>query len=369
VIVAIEDGERTIPADRLLRLIVPGGTAEDVGAPWVELRDGSVLPVVSFSVGGATASLVPRGSMESISLPIGEILAVRLQSRTPEIDAQWQELRDAAPAADLLVVRRDDAIDYLDGVLGEIDEEHVRFTLDGEEVLVARKKVDGLLYYRGTADKPPAPAALLVAGGGMRLAVQRLDLSGNRLDVTTASGLRIALDRQSLVSIDYSSGKLLYLGDLDPRVRKVVPLVALPSDTEIVAGADGPFIDHGFFSRQLIIRTPRKERGRTTWEKVSYDRGVAIRSRTELVYRLPRGFRRFQTIAGIDADLGKLGDVRLVISGDERILYDEPIRGEIGPAEIDLDVADVRRLSVLVDYGDNGDAGDRLYLCNARLTK
>jgi hypothetical protein len=100
-----------------------------------------------------------------------------------------------------------------------------------------------------------------------------------------------------------------------------------------------------------------------------YKKGVAIHSRTTMVYRLPDRFRRFSALAGIDERVHPRGNVRLVIHGDERELLNVTVAGTEKAKPIDLDVTGVRRLTILVDFGDDLDVADHLDLCEARLTK
>ena len=84
---------------------------------------------------------------------------------------------------------------------------------------------------------------------------------------------------------------------------------------------------------------------------------------------MPAPFARFQAIAGIDEAARASGKVRLVVRGDDRVLMETTISGNDAPRPIDLDIKDVRRLTILVDFAGNLTAGDRLLLCNARIVK
>ena len=74
-------------------------------------------------------------------------------------------------------------------------------------------------------------------------------------------------------------------------------------------------------------------------------------------------------MAGIDPSTSAAGNVRLVISGDDRVLLETEIAGDKPPQSIQLDIAGVKRLKFLVDYGQNLDTGDWLNLCEARIAK
>ena len=49
--------------------------------------------------------------------------------------------------SDLLVVRKDETLDYHQGVLGDVTDDVVQFELDGEQLAVKRSKVFGLVYH------------------------------------------------------------------------------------------------------------------------------------------------------------------------------------------------------------------------------
>jgi hypothetical protein len=100
-----------------------------------------------------------------------------------------------------------------------------------------------------------------------------------------------------------------------------------------------------------------------------YAKGLAMHSRTELVYRLADRYRRFVAVVGIDDTARPRGNVRLVISGDDRVLFEAVVAGTDVPKPIELDMTGVRRLSILADFGDDLDVGDHLDLCEARLLK
>jgi hypothetical protein len=62
--------------------------------------------------------------------------------------------------------------------------------------------------------------------------------------------------------------------------------------------------------------------------------------------------------------------VRLLIRDDQgRELLQTVIAGNEPPRPIELDISGVRRLVIVVDFGDRLSSGDCLLLCNARLSK
>jgi hypothetical protein len=61
--------------------------------------------------------------------------------------------------------------------------------------------------------------------------------------------------------------------------------------------------------------------------------------------------------------------VRLVVTGDDRVLFDQIISATHPPLDLDVEITGVRRLRILADFGDDLDVADYLNLCEARLTK
>ncbi|HEY2826653.1 MAG TPA: NPCBM/NEW2 domain-containing protein, partial [Pirellulales bacterium] len=95
----------------------------------------------------------------------------------------------------------------------------------------------------------------------------------------------------------------------------------------------------------------------------------SLYSRTAIDYRVPAGMKKFKATAGIDDSVRDIGNIRLKISADGKTLFDKPVTGKDVPVELDLEVAGAKRLSILVDYGDQFDAGDYLDLADARMLK
>ncbi|MBN1854367.1 MAG: NPCBM/NEW2 domain-containing protein [Pirellulales bacterium] len=372
-ILTTEHGDVSIQSDQLFLVHFGDGitTPTPWAATWVELRDGSQLPVAAFTIKNKVATLELPEAMNHppISVPITQLAAVRFQPPSPKTDTEWKTLRASAPVADLLVIRHEESVDHVAGLLGDIDENVIHFEVDGESIPVPREKVYGLLYYQRESHIRKVPLCTVIARDETRLAATRLILIDAILSVCTESGLDISLPLSQIHHLDYSAGKLVYLLDLTPRSSQSSPFIDMPPGAELLRDAEGPIFDRGFFTAKPILRFRSQEQQRAKWEAASYDRSIGMRSRSELTYRLPEGFRRLQAHVGIDAELGDRGAARLIVQGDDKTLFDEEIEGRQGAMALDLDIDKVRYLKFLVDYGAEGDIGDRIYLCDPRIIK
>ncbi|MHC4177906.1 MAG: NPCBM/NEW2 domain-containing protein, partial [Planctomycetota bacterium] len=157
--------------------------------------------------------------------------------------------------------------------------------------------------------------------------------------------------------IDFSRGKIVFLSDLEPESVTYTPYFgtgkALPLLTKFYALRKDKNLQSG--PLQLAEKT--------------YKKGLALHSRTRVVYRLPGRFSRFQAVAGIDNAVRPRGNVRLVIHGDDRVLLEATVTGADPPQPIDLDISGVRRITILADFGEEMDVADHLDLCEARILK
>jgi hypothetical protein len=326
-------------------------------AVWVELVDGAALLATDYTVKDrkATIALCDGGPLE---VATRDIAAVRLQPGSETADKEWARIQNMKLDGDVLVVRKDDAIDYHKGVLGDVDDKTVGLDLDGEKIPVKRAKVHGLIYYHAANRDLPGAICVLADAAGMRWPVRTLALNEKQeLEWTTPCGLKVVRPLAAVAAVDFSGGKVIYLSDLKPDSVQWAPFFGTAQQLPSVAEFYAPRMDQNLSSKPLQL------------DKTRYPKGVSLHSRTELVYRLPGRFSRFKAIAGIDDEVAPNGHVRLVIRGDDQVLFDGPIAGGDKPKSLDLDIGGVKRLTILVDFGEKLDVGDHLDLCLARISK
>ncbi len=219
-----------------------------------------------------------------------------------------------------------------------------------------RAKVFGFVYHHGAGDGPPPPVCRVTDASGSLWSARSVALAG-KLQWITSTGLNVSAPLEDVLRLDFSQGKLLYLSDLKPDSITWTPYFGADRPLPALRLFYAPRFNRGFDSEPLKLGG------------VVYSKGLALFARTELVYRLPKGFSRFRAVAGADETGGTSGKVRLTVRGDDRVLIQHDYSGKDAPQTIELDVAGVRRLTILVDFGDSLGTGDRLLLCNARIVK
>jgi len=340
-----------------LRLALSAGRAESTAGFQVGLIDGSRLNVTSFetTVKEFTAEHAVLGT---IKLPLSAVRSVRLSPPEAKLEPLWQQILEKSSKNDQIVLRKQDVLDHLDGVVGVINSESIRFLLDGDEIAVKREKAFGIVYAR----KPSAVklAAQVELINGDQLSVRGVTADEGGWQIESASGLSAKLNYETVARVDFSLGKVVYLSAVEPRSVKYTPGIQaiLPEEAEF----------RWEFRRDRNLDGKPLRLGQKT-----YSRGLAIHSKTELKYRLGGEFRRFQAMLGIDDEISRFGETTVRILGDRQELFAADIRPRQTPIAVDLDVANVVELEIIVDFGPDkpgrDDIGDRVHLADARLVK
>ena len=187
--------------------------------------------------------------------------------------------------------------------------------------------------------------------------------------MTTIGGAKLSWPLDDVHFADFSAGKVVFLSDLEPASEQRTPLVGLPASALLAANYGRPRRDQSPYGGPLTLWFPGGDSLASAGHTQTFGKGLALRSRTEQVYRLPRGFTRLVGVAGIEPATSGDGSTRLIITGDERPLVDAEITGNQSPLPIELNIAGVKRLKIVVDYGQNLDTGDWLNLCDVRIVK
>jgi hypothetical protein len=354
-------GKLELPHDEVLFVRPKSSIAIETAAPpkpsvWIDLVDGSRLTGANLTIKKGVATLVLKDGA-TIDLPSKSIHKVRFAAPDDRQSAAWPENVADSAAGDLLAVRKNGNVDFLSGVVGDLNAETIEFQFSGETIPVKRAKVDGFILFQKEADKLPAAAGTVDDARGWHLQARSIALVDDKLEVTLLSGAVIQEPWELVRRLDYSSGKLTYLSDLEPQSVQWTPFIKFGTAVEGLSHYYGLRRDEGREHQPLRIA------GKT------FTKGVSIYSRTLATYRLPAGMKKFQAVAGIDDAVREGGVVRLEISADGKSLFNQTINGSNSPVALDLDISGARKLSILVDYGDDFDAGDYLDLGDARMLK
>jgi hypothetical protein len=298
------------------------------------------------------------------------IRSVELQPPSEATKTAWRELGRKELEGDvLLVVKREgESVDYLSGVVGDVSPDQAEFEWDGERLEVKRARIAGIAYYHPKERELPDAICELTTADGSLIPVRKVSFSEQTATVTTPAGVELRVAVGDLRRADFSRGKLAYLSDLQPAEAKWEARIAPPPGAQLI-GAQGQPRSNVSFTGSPISLLWKDDPIASRRDIRTYNKGLAVRSRSELTYRLPAGMRRFTATAGIDPQSASQGHVELEIRADDRVVWEGEIDGKRPPVEIHVELGTARRLHLMVDYGKNLDYGDRLHLAEARVIK
>ncbi len=344
-------GNRQVPLSDVLeiRFSNPAPAAPaTVNGVEVILNDDSRLAGSKITL-NATELKLTSAELGTITARKNTIRSIRFAANDTKLDDAWQKILARDSKKDVIVVRKDSKLDFLAGVAGAVDEQFVKFLVDGEEVPVKRERVYGLIY------QPPAatgkPQSVIELQGDITLQSKQIVSKDRNYEVILASGVALTIPATQVRTIDFSLGKIRQLSQMKP------------SDVQYV-----PFWDHVWEYR----KDAGPLSGPITLGGVAYAKGLSIHSKTKLTFRLQGEYRLFQAVMGIDDmsdDDGIRGDVKVTISGDGKPLLEADVLGPDAPRKVDLNVTGVRELQILVDFGGDLDIADWLSLGDAKVLK
>ncbi len=341
-----------------LRTRQPAAAAGQSPSVWIRLVDGSQLQATEYRVADRRAA-IELTSGRAVEIRTRDIAHVRFRDHgdSPALAQDWRQLAAQRFAGDVIVIRRQESLDHLEGVVLDVSADTVAFDFEGERIDVNRQRLDGLIYYQALDRQLPERLGQVVEVSGSRWNARSLELVDGALRLQTPAGVAHALPANQLHTLDFSAANTVWLSELEPESVAWTPYVHSRLPPSRVDAWFQPRRDQGLSGRPLVI------------DGIVYERGLAMTSRTEIVYRLTDEFRSFQAVAGIDDHVRPGGNVDLTISGDDRVLFQETLTGNEPAVSLQLDISGVRRLRLLVDFGQAMDIADHLNLGDARITK
>lgn len=348
-VLRVGERELRVPVRELLdvRFVSPEKATTPEHPIAVRLADDSQLIATQVTSDRGEATLT-HPQLGTLRVPTKALQSIRLASGDGGLEGKWNQLFGRDSRKDLLVIRKGDVLDHLDGVIGTITPETVSFLIEEDEVPVKREKVFGLIYYRRDAQSI-RPAARVEFGDGESLQARSVMFDGREWKATLLSGGEVTLPAGSLRLVDFSLGKLRYLSAMEPREVRQVPYF------DIV----WKYREDGYLFGGPI-RLGHK----------TYARGLSLSSGTTLKYRLGGDYRRLQAVMGIDDRARSAnGDLDVTIRGDGRKLFESHVKGGDPPRDLDLDVSGVVEVEIEIGFGGNLAIGDFLDLAEAKVIK
>jgi hypothetical protein len=355
-----EGATQTIPLEEVLAIeLAPpareGEPAADKAYALVRLIDGSQLCAEQVGFAADNLTLKLRGGQE-FQIPQGSVATLLLNAHDAKNVAEFQAALANATKSDVvrLVSRQDPNVsNVFEGVVGVADAQGqtLRFTPEGSDpVELAISRLRSIAFVR-PGSQPQARLGALVDRHRNFFALSQVEVGAASLKFQTPTGLTLETPLADVVRIDLSQGKLVYLSDLEPARIETEHLVYVPPAS-------------ARYGRDKSLKGTPLRVGRKTFAK-----GLSLHAKTILEYDVA-GYNFFRCTLGLDDSVTRVGSAAVRIEGDGKELFTQTVSlADARPREVELKITGVRRLRLMVDYGDNLDLGDHVDFADARIMK
>lgn len=339
VIVSVDGENKTVDGQDVTAIVFPDVETRPPSTVVLRLRGGSVLPCTKIGLENDQIVVTPR-RIEPFKLPIQNVASLRFAPSRPAADTSWLGYLSEPSTSDRMVIRRDgDVLDVVDGIIVSLDDESVKFEIDGDQINAPRERLEGIIW----AGKPVTNRGTTVVldAYGVRLRCTAVATVGNKLQCRIGDET-ISLSLNRIASVT-RSGNLVSLGSLNP-VQQNVSLPSLKN------------VDPAIVNKMFGLRMGDQPNTLT------------ISGETKLEYRIPEDFSRLEGVCRRDPKSVAKTDMTIEISLDDKIVWTEAFEND-GPRGFEIDVSDSRRVTIAVNGMDDGTFGDRVELSNVRFTK
>lgn len=346
----------------------------------VVLVDGTKLFASTFTVKDAQATIECKNGSQLIT----STRNIEWVRSNPKIDASgdtadpaWFELlKQPLESGDSLIIRRDQSLDFLEGIVGDVTSDSVAFKFGQRNADVTWDRIGGIRYYHASGRDLPKTKCLVTTTNGDQINAATLalaikadsgDTGNSESQFELPCGVSLRIDSARLLAIDWASTTIQWLDDFKPtqvekitylaneKTRPLLEKLKQPSYSETIQG--NPL--------SLVVINPET----TTRQLKQYDHGVQVSGSTRMIWLFDGQFKRLRGDIGFDPRANANGYVNIKITGDRKTLFEKEMAKEDNDmVELDVDVSNIRRLTIEIDGGRNT-AGDTINFCNLRATK
>lgn len=356
---------KTLAEVRLGSKPLPLGTA---AYDEIELTDGSLLKVTNEGVRlkGQVFTVVAAATGEGVTPPTvtvtrDHILYWVRKANTGTIRQDWKlKMVEKRGKRDILVVYTEaNGFDPREGTLIAGADDGTKLTFEGTdnsrtEVPLTRV-TGGLVFYNPPPNILPPTAGRVfdVFGNSLLATTVAIDEKTSKVTVKTVSGGTVEYPSlASIVRMDFATGNVKYLAELEPSVEA-------PE-----AGPGEPF-------QPFLSNKTREGNGLRVGGKL-FSKGVWVAPETTLKYPLGGNYREFKAVVGIDDAVPVVtSKVTLLVEADGRVLVEKTFEKTAKPAkplELNLNVKDVKELKIVVGR-ESLFSGEGLNFGDAKLQK
>ena len=292
---------------------------------------------------------------------------VQFSSDMGELQKLWQKTAEQVRESDALVVSKDQKLQTIDGIIGDVSADSVSFTVGERNADVKRSRLSGMLFYRRVTDEFAPPLCTLELTDGSSIQVRAINIKEQTLELNSVAGLSLSLTPDAIATLDFGSNRHVWLSDLEPATNDWAPLLASPAILDKLKQFSLARIDKSFSGKPLSILTADEDSGSVSSKEFS--KGFSIKGGGKISFLLSDQYLRLTGSIAFDPNANTAGKVKLIVQIDGKNRIEEVLDASNmeRPFEIDIDLSGADRIVFQVDYFDRRAVGDILHAVDMKL--
>jgi hypothetical protein len=329
----------------------------------IELTDGSTFRVAKFALKGKTFEvehLPGRAGAPTpvLELPMSSVFSVMKKAEDPKLRDAWKKMLGTRGKRDLYVTQQETGLNYIQGTVleGSADGTTVRFEQEtgGKPDDLRISRAAGLVFYQPQLAVVPPTLCRVVDVFGNSLTAASVGITPEGVAVTTVAGATVKYPSTALLArLDFASGNVAYLSDLQPQVEAP----ELPPEEKKLNPTAAVLMDRSLSNDAIKL------------DNVSYQKGLCVAPDTVLTFNLNADYTQFKATVGIDENgANATSTARLTIEADGQVLFNEVLRRKDKAKGVVLAVKGVKQVRLIVE-ADTPFNGNYVTLAEARVQK
>jgi hypothetical protein len=310
----------------------------------------------------------------STSVPKRLIRWIRLKDYNSDAQLlrEWKSLLDEETRnSDTIVVNRDGELEAIEGILGDLQNDKIGFTIGERTANVELEKIDAILFFGISGQKSLPTKCRVRLKDGSQLNCQRIGWQDNQVSGTTASGFEFRMPQSELSLIDFAIGRDVFLDQLKPTTNDWKPLIASAATIDALRKLNLAKINQTYDGQPLSLLFENRRGPALLPDKKQFEHGFAVRGGGKLAFGLDENMTMLTGLVGFDPAANRNGEVLLTIRVDGKIALEEPLRKRnmANPLQVEVDISGARRIVFQVDYLDGRSVGDQIHLVDLKVSK
>ncbi len=323
----------------------------------VMLIDGSTFLCSDFKLVDAQA--VFTTGFGEITVSASKLQHIQLQMLNAAQLVQWQAISKSRTSGDALVlIRSEEALEKLEGIVGGISSAAVAFDFGGQQINAPLTRLAGIRFYL-SGETPTERAADKLAAivrdefdGHWNASTVQLARGSKTAELTLLCGALISIPVENLRVVDFSSGSMQFLADLQPLSSEATQLMEL--------GLKIPGASSLMGARKRDLRT---------LEEVSLGPSLEFLGSGTVTYRIPPGFSRLVGEAELRPAGNRFTPCRVTVRVENKLMWEQRLKEPGQRLTFDIPIQADARLEVSVQADAGFPVGNIVLFRDIRFLK